>query len=354
MSWNASQWALYEAPENLDPYEFKILMIVADNVDSHGLGFAWSVKRLAQAARMSERTVQNKLRSLVSKNVLRPGSAGVLAYLPANKRPKVYDVCLPPSRRVKQDEDGWGAGDAPQDVVSENTGETPDDRGAGDAPQQAENVENTSLETSRGAGDAPQADETTTNTDSGVHVGCIWGESGVHLGCTLRAPDSLDSKDSKEPRESTRPRKTKKHHRTDPQPLPAGWTPDHDAQALADGLGLDLAAELAKFRDAAASSGRVSRDWQAAFRLWLRHGSELGIASKPSMPAKPVQHHRHSFGCDHVLALLDRDTPEPDGVACRLAELLNEGKPPEEALRSFGRIPARGVKAALHRLGAVA
>ncbi len=331
MSWNASQWALYEAPENLDPYEFKILMIVADNVDSHGLGFAWSVKRLAQAARMSERTVQNKLRSLVAKNVLRPGSAGVLAYLPANKRPKVYDVCLPPSRRVKQDEDAWGAGDAPQDVVYENTGETPDDRGAGDAPQ---------------------ADETTTNTDSGVHVGCIWGESGVHLGCTLRAPDSLDSKDSKEPRESTRPRKTKKHHRTDPQPLPAGWTPDAVAHALAVKLGLNLAAELVKFRDAAASSGRVSRDWQAAFRLWLRHGSELGIASKPSAPAVP--RHRHSFGCGHVLALLDRDAPEPDGVACRLAELLNDGTPPDKALKSLGRVTSRELGDALARLEAVA
>lgn len=140
----------------------------------------------------------------------------------------------------------------------------------------------------------------------------------------------------------------------DPQPLPAGWTPDAVAQALADGLGLDLAAELVKFRDAAASSGRVSRDWQAAFRLWLRHGSELGIASKPSMPAKPVQHHRHSLGCDHVLALLDRDTPEPDGVACRLAELLNDGTPPDKALKSLGRVTSRELGDALARLEAVA
>ena len=167
----------------------------------------------------------------------------------------------------------------------------------------------------------------------------------THVTQTLKEP-SLEH-----PRESMRAQKTKTQ--PDPQPLPAGWTPDAVAQALAVKLGLDLAAELVKFRDAAASSGRVSRDWQAAFRLWLRHGSELGIASKPSAPAS-VPHHRHSFGCDHVLALLDRDTPEPDGVACRLAELLNEGKPPEDALRSFGRIPARGVKAALHRLGAVA
>lgn len=149
-----------------------------------------------------------------------------------------------------------------------------------------------------------------------------------------------------------RAQKTK--NQPDPQTLPAGWTPNHDAQALADGLGLDLASELVKFRDAAASSGRVSRDWQAAFRLWLRHGSELGIASKPSMPSKPVQHHRHSFGCDHVLALLDRDTPEPDGVACRLAELLNDGTPPDKALKSLGRVTSRELGDALARLEAVA
>lgn len=108
-----------------------------------------------------------------------------------------------------------------------------------------------------------------------------------------------------------------------------------------------------KFRDANASSDRVSRDWQAAFRNWLRHSSELGIASKPSAPAA-VSHHRHSYGCDHVLALLDRDAPEPDAAACRLADLLNDGTPPDKALKQLGRVTSRELGDALARLEAVA
>ena len=297
-----------------------LLIILSDYANEDNR--AWpSVGLLAAELECNERTVQRALRLLESKGLIARDAEYGTRYS-ADRSPYVYEVTIDTAETVDYQYKHGATPMSPRDTT---------ERGDTNVTPQPDGV-------------TPVTPRGDTHVTGGVTPMSPRGDT--HVTQTLKEP-SLEH-----PRESMRAQKTKTQ--PDPQPLPAGWTPDAVAQALAVKLGLDLAAELVKFRDAAASSGRVSRDWQAAFRLWLRHGSELGIASKPSMPAKPVQHHRHSFGCDHVLALLDRDTPEPDGVACRLAELLNEGKPPEDALRSFGRIPARGVKAALHRLGAVA
>lgn len=297
-----------------------LLIILSDYANEDDR--AWpSVGLLAAELECNERTVQRALRLLESKGLIARDAEYGTRYS-ADRSPYVYEVTIDTAETVDYQYKHGVTRMSPRDTT---------ERGDTHVTPQPDGV-------------TPVTPRGDTHVTGGVTPVSPLGDT--HVTQTLKEP-SLEH-----PRESTRAQKTK--NQPDPQPLPAGWTPDAVAQALAVKLGLDLAAELVKFRDANASSGRVSRDWQASFRLWLRHGSELGIASKPSMPAKPVQQHRHSFGCDHVLALLDRDTPEPDGVACRLAELLNEGKPPEEALRSFGRIPARGAKAALHRLGAVA
>ena len=46
---------------------------------------------------------------------------------------------------------------------------------------------------------------------------------------------------------------------------------DARAIALAESYGLNPLRELAAFRDHAAAKGRLCRDWQAAFRNWLRN-----------------------------------------------------------------------------------
>ena len=282
-----------------------LLIILSDYANEDNR--AWpSVGLLAAELECNERTVQRALRLLESKGLIARDAEYGTRYS-ADRSPYVYEVTIDTAETVDYQYKHGATRMSPRDTTER-----------GDTHV------------------TPQSDGVTPVSPRG----------DTHVTQTLKEP-SLEH-----PRESMRAQKTKTQ--PDPQPLPAGWTPDAVAQALADGLGLDLAAELVKFRDAAASSGRVSRDWQAAFRLWLRHGSELGIASKPSMPAKPVQHHRHSFGCDHVLALLDRDTPEPDGVACRLAELLNDGTPPDKALKSLGRVTSRELGDALARLEAVA
>lgn len=53
------------------------------------------------------------------------------------------------------------------------------------------------------------------------------------------------------------------------------WRPNSDHRDLATKLKLDIALEYDRFRDHAVSVGRVCRDWDAAFRNWLRKAAEF-------------------------------------------------------------------------------
>lgn len=52
---------------------------------------------------------------------------------------------------------------------------------------------------------------------------------------------------------------------------PAGFTPDQTAHDIAASTGVNLQAELANFLDHHTARGTVFKDWQAAFRTWLRN-----------------------------------------------------------------------------------
>lgn len=79
----------------LDPYELRLLMMVADWTGDDGKGFAKSAKTIASQLHMSERTVHNKLRSLREKGFLRYGNQHIVDDIAPNRRPKVYDMHLP-------------------------------------------------------------------------------------------------------------------------------------------------------------------------------------------------------------------------------------------------------------------
>lgn len=53
--------------------------------------------------------------------------------------------------------------------------------------------------------------------------------------------------------------------------FPPEFTFDERANELAQSYGLNPHKELAAFRDHAAAKGRICKDWQAAFRNWLRN-----------------------------------------------------------------------------------
>lgn len=118
----------------LDPYELRLLMMVADWTGDDGKGFAKSAKTIASQLHMSERTVHNKLRSLREKGFLRYGNQHIVDDIAPNRRPKVYDMHLP-----KQ-------------------------RGERNAPQK-----------------------------TGMNQGCNWHESGMNQGCTQRAGNTTKS-----------------------------------------------------------------------------------------------------------------------------------------------------------------
>jgi hypothetical protein len=62
-------------------------------------------------------------------------------------------------------------------------------------------------------------------------------------------------------------------------PLPDGWEPTDDHRQLAADQGVDCDHEAAKFADHAAANDRRQRDWDAAFRTWLRRARDYGATS---------------------------------------------------------------------------
>lgn len=56
--------------------------------------------------------------------------------------------------------------------------------------------------------------------------------------------------------------------------LPNDFEPDETAARVAAELGVSVSRELPKFRDYHAAKGKPMKDWQAAFRTWLRNAKE--------------------------------------------------------------------------------
>ena len=57
--------------------------------------------------------------------------------------------------------------------------------------------------------------------------------------------------------------------------LPDDWAPNEKHRELAANLRVNPAVEQEKFRDYHLAKGMVFRDWDAAFRNWLRNAAEF-------------------------------------------------------------------------------
>lgn len=89
-----------------------------------------------------------------------------------------------------------------------------------------------------------------------------------------------DTEPSLEPSHSTEPKGSSECKARKPggrmTALPDGWQPvlTVAAQSMVDGWPPGMfEAELEKFRDHAADKGRTSKDWQAAFRTWIKNAN---------------------------------------------------------------------------------
>lgn len=269
----------------LDPYELRLLMMVADWTGDDGKGFAKSAKTIASQLHMSERTVHNKLRSLREKGFLRYGNQHIVDDIAPNRRPKVYDMHLPKNR---------GERNAPQEIKPKNRGER-------NAPQK-----------------------------TGMNQGCNWHESGMNQGCTQRADNTTKSIETiktieRDPRAKTT------------TPIPTDWKPTEEHRALADKLGIDCDIEAGKFRDRALDSGTRSADWNAKFRNWLVKGKERGFAT-PKTGTR-----RYTWGSEEVKRVLGpiacESTDTYMELACKVADLLNQGVDPDMLRRQLANVP---------------
>ena len=271
----------------LDPYELRLLMMVADWTGDDGKGFAKSAKTIASQLHMSERTVHNKLRSLREKGFLRYGNQHIVDDIAPNRRPKVYDMHLPKQR---------GERNAPQEIKPKNRGER-------NAPQK-----------------------------TGMNQGCNWHESGMNQGCTQRADNTTKSIETIKTIESNaRARKQ--------IPIPADWKPSEEHRALADRLGIDCDIEADKFRDRALDSGARSADWNAKYRNWLVKGKERGFATPKDSNAR----RRFTWGSEEVKRVLGPISCEGTDtymeLACKVADLLNQGLDPNMLRRQLANVP---------------
>ena len=108
---------------------------------------------------------------------------------------------------------------------------------------------------------------------------------------------------------------------------------------LADRLGIDCDTEADKFRDRALDSGARSADWNAKYRNWLVKGKERGFATPKDSGAR----RRFTWGSEEVKRVLGpiacEGTDTYMALACKVADLLNQGLDPDMLRRQLANVP---------------
>ncbi|MFC8296282.1 helix-turn-helix domain-containing protein [Micromonospora orduensis] len=93
MSIEAVAWALRDAPD-VPPQCLAVLLGLANHAHANGRGAFPSQERLAFYARKSVRSVQNDLKTLEALGLIRRGDQRHTAFIPADRRPVVYDLAM--------------------------------------------------------------------------------------------------------------------------------------------------------------------------------------------------------------------------------------------------------------------
>lgn len=94
--------------------------------------------------------------------------------------------------------------------------------------------------------------------------------------------------------------------------LPDGWRPRDAHKKFAAENNLDIENEVANFRDHAQANDRRQKDWDAAFRMWLRKSTEYQ-ARRPSQPAQymTADQRRLQAGLEREQAILNGQFKTP-------------------------------------------
>ncbi|MBQ0893437.1 helix-turn-helix domain-containing protein [Micromonospora sp. U56] len=86
-------WVLNDAPD-VPPQCLAVLIGLANHAHANGRAAYPSQERLAHYARKSVRSVQNDLKTLAGLGLIRRGDQRHTAFLPADRRPVVYDLAM--------------------------------------------------------------------------------------------------------------------------------------------------------------------------------------------------------------------------------------------------------------------
>lgn len=288
MSMKALEWAMYDVPaEMVKGALLRILLLLADHADTQGKGAFPSQKRIVALTGYSRRTIQNGLHDLETAGLIRRGDQRITEHL-GKYRPIVWDLTMK------------------------------DFRGAKTTPLEQQ----------------PQEAQTTAplNKLEGRNQGrkktSLGAQSGAQHDC---AQNLYKEEPYIEPRESNaRARKQ--------IPISADWKPTEEHQALADRLGIDCDVEAGKFKDRALDTGATSADWDAKFRNWLVKGKERGFATPKDSGAR-----RYTWGSEEVKRVLGplscEGTDTYMELACKVADLLNQGLDPDMLRRQLANVP---------------
>ena len=306
MSIQALTWVIYGVASDIKHADFRTLLVLADHADPQGMGAYPSRSTISRLTGYSVRTVSYALKSLESSGLISRGDQRIVSNLGGYK-PTVWNLNM--SR---------GAKTAPL-----KNAETPVQHDCTPAVQ-------------TDCTPAVQTDCTPavqTDCTPAVQTGVQKTRTGVQTGVQHDCTRTISKEEPYiEPRESNaRARK--------PIPIPADWKPSEEHRALADRLGIDCDIEADKFRDRALDSAARSADWNAKYRNWLVKGKERGFATPKDSNAR----RRFTWGSEEVKRVLGPISCEGTDtymeLACKVADLLNQGLDPDMLRRQLANVP---------------
>lgn len=287
MSMKALEWAMYDVPAEMAKGSLlRILLALADHADTEGRGAFPSQKRLCALTGYSRRTIQHGLHDLEASGLIVKGDQRLTEHY-GRHRPIVWNLSM---------EDFRGAKTAP---LKKNESE---------------------------------AQHTTPQNSQEAQLGAQkTAVRGAIRGAVSLRPNLYKEESYIEPRESNaRARKQ--------IPIPADWKPSEEHQALADRLGIDCDIEAGKFKDRALDTGATSADWDAKFRIWLMRGHELGYTTVKNQQSA----RKYTWASDEVKRVIGTDLEGTDdymALACKVADLLNQGLNPDMLRRQLENVP---------------
>lgn len=287
MSMKALEWAMYDVPAEMTKGSLlRILLALADHADTEGNGAFPSQKRLCALTGYSRRTIQHGLHDLEASGLIVKGDQRLTEHY-GRHRPIVWNLTMEDFRGVKT------------------------------APLKKNESE---------------AQHTTPQNSQEAQLGAQkTAVRGAIRGAIPLRPNLYKEESYIEPRESNaRARKR--------IPIPSDWKPTEEHQALADRLGIDCDIEAGKFKDRALDTGATSADWDAKFRIWLMRGHELGYTTVKNQQSA----RKYTWASDEVKRVIGTDLEGTDDymeLACKVADLLNQGLDPDMLRRQLANVP---------------